>query len=156
MSQTYAGSDRKWQLPGQLRILMGIVLLTSSASALLAPILMIYLRDHVTGDLGQLAWAYLPAAIAGAVLPSRFGRLSDRYGRRPPMAVALLTGAAISLLIPGLRSLWPLAFLWVLEAAAFRGRHTCRRSAGGRYRRAPIAAGRLSVITRQRPAWAPW
>jgi len=115
----YAGPDRRWQLPGQLRILMGIVLLTSSASALLAPILMIYLRDHVTGDLGQLAWAYLPAAIAGAVLPSRFGRLSDRYGRRPPMAVALLTGAAISLLIPGLRSLWPLALLWVLEAAAF-------------------------------------
>jgi MFS transporter, DHA1 family, multidrug resistance protein len=111
--------ERPWQLPGQLRILMGIVLLTSSASALLAPILMIYLRDHVTGDLFQLGWAYLPAALVGAVLPSRFGRLSDRYGRRLPMAAALLTGAAISLLIPGLRSLWPLALLWVLEAAAF-------------------------------------
>jgi DHA1 family multidrug resistance protein-like MFS transporter len=111
--------ERPWQLPGQLRILMGIVLLTSSASALLAPILMIYLRDHVTGDLFQLGWAYLPAALVGAVLPSRFGRLSDRYGRRPPMAGALLTGAAISLLIPGLRSLWLLALLWVLEAAAF-------------------------------------
>jgi MFS family permease len=111
--------ERPWQLPGQLRILMGIVLLTSSASALLAPILMIYLRDHVTGDLFQLGWAYLPAALVGAVLPSRFGRLSDRYGRRLPMAAALLTGAAISLLIPGLRSLWPLAFLWVLEATAF-------------------------------------
>ena len=113
------GLRRPWQLPGQLRVLMGIVLLTSSASALLAPILMIYLRDHVTQDLFQLGWAYLPAAIAGAVLPSRLGRLSDRYGRRPPMAAALLTGAVVSLLIPGLRSLWPLALLWVLEAAVF-------------------------------------
>jgi MFS transporter, DHA1 family, multidrug resistance protein len=106
-------------LPGQLRVLMGIVLLTSSAAALLAPILMIYLRDHVTGDLFQLGWAYFPAALAGAILPSRLGRLSDRFGRRLPMAAALFTGAAVSLLIPGLRSLWPLALLWVLEAAAF-------------------------------------
>lgn len=110
---------RTWLPSGQLRVLMGIVLLTASASALLAPILMIYLNDHVTQDLFQLGWAYLPAAIASAILPSRLGRLSDRYGRRPPMAVALLTGAVVSLLIPGIRSLWPLALLWVLEATVF-------------------------------------
>lgn len=117
------GPRGPWLLPGPLRVLMGIVLLTASASALLAPILMIYLRDHITRDLFLLGWAYLPAALAGAVLPSRLGRLSDRYGRRLPMAVALVTGAVVSLLIPSLRpglgSLWPLALLWVLEAAVF-------------------------------------
>ncbi|MCX6033337.1 MAG: MFS transporter [Chloroflexi bacterium] len=110
---------RPWRLPGQLRGLMGIALLTSSASALLAPILMIYLRDHVTPNLFGLATAYLPAAFASAFLPSRLGRLSDRYGRRLPIAIALLVGAVVSTFIPQVRSLWPLALLWVLEAAAF-------------------------------------
>ncbi len=110
---------RPWRLPGQLRGLMGIALLTSSASALLAPILMIYLRDHVTPNLFGLATAYLPAAFASAFLPSRLGRLSDRYGRRLPIAIALRVGAVVSTFIPQVRSLWPLALLWVLEAAAF-------------------------------------
>jgi len=35
------------------------------------------------------------------------------------MAIALATGAVVSLLIPQLQSLWPLAVLWMAEAAAF-------------------------------------
>jgi len=113
------GIQGVWRLPGQLRILMGIVLLTASASALLSPILMIYLRDHFSANMFTLALAYLPAALAASVLPSRLGRLSDRFGRRPPLVIALLVGGLTSLAIPRLHSLWPLALLWVVEAAAF-------------------------------------
>ena len=66
-----------------------------------------------------LVLAFLPAALAGSVLPSRLGGLSDRFGRRPPLTVALLVSGLAALAVPLVQSLWPLALLWVFEAAAF-------------------------------------
>ncbi len=109
----------KWRLPGQLRILLGIVILTAIAGAILGPILIKYLSDNVSANLFILALAFLPAAIAGSVLPSRLGGLSDRLGRRPPLIIALLVGGLAALAVPLVQSLWPLALLWVVEAAAF-------------------------------------
>jgi DHA1 family multidrug resistance protein-like MFS transporter len=111
--------NKKWRLPGQLRILMGIVMLSASAGALLSPILMKYLSKNVSADMFTLVLAYLPAMIAGSVLPSYLGGLSDRFGRRPPMIVALFVGGLTALAVPFVQSLWPLALLWVLEAMAF-------------------------------------
>jgi MFS transporter, DHA1 family, multidrug resistance protein len=113
------GSDQKWLLSRQLGIVFGIVILTASAGEIISPILIKYLNDNVSTSLFALALAFLPAALAGSVLPSRLGGLSDRIGRRPPLIVALLVGAAATLAVPFVRSLWPLALLWVLEAAAF-------------------------------------
>ena len=98
---------------------MGIVVLTAAATALLGPILMPYLFDNVSTSMLALALAFLPAAIAGSVLPSRLGGISDRIGRRPPIVAALLVAGLAAAAIPFVRSLWPLAVLWVLEAAAF-------------------------------------
>jgi DHA1 family multidrug resistance protein-like MFS transporter len=109
----------KWHLPGQLRILLGIVVLTAIATGILSPILIKHLSDSVSADLFIIALAFLPAAIAGSVLPSRLGGLSDRFGRRPPMIIALLVSGLTALVVPFVRSLWPLALLWVIEAAAF-------------------------------------
>ena len=98
---------------------MGIVLLTSSASALLAPILMIL----------SAAPRHRRPVPVGMGLPARSacGRgvaLTLRAVERPLRAPAadgrgLADGRRDLLLIPSLRSLWPLALLWVLEAAAF-------------------------------------
>ncbi len=109
----------KWHLPRQLRILLGIVVLTAIAAGILSPILIKHLSDSVSADLFIIALALLPAAIAGSVLPSRLGGLSDRFGRRPPMIIALLLSGLAALAVPFVRSLWPLALLWVIEAAAF-------------------------------------
>ncbi len=109
----------KWQLPVQLRILLGIVVLTAIAAGILSPVLIKHLSDTVSAGLFTLALAFLPAAIAGSVLPSRLGGLSDRYGRRPPLIVALLVSGLAALAVPFVQSLWPLALLWVIEAAAF-------------------------------------
>ena len=109
----------KWHLPGQLRILLGIVVLTAIAAGILSPILIKHLSDSVSADLFIIALAFLPAAIAGSVLPSRLGGLSDRFGRRPPMIIALLVSGLAALAVPFVQSLWPLALLWVIEAAAF-------------------------------------
>jgi len=110
---------RMWRVPRRLRILMGIVALTATAAALLSPILTKYLIDNVSTSILALGLAFLPAAVAGSVLPSRLGGLSDRFGRRPPMVVALLVAAVAALAVPLVQSLWPLALLWALEAAAF-------------------------------------
>jgi MFS family permease len=67
----------------------------------------------------MVALAFLPATLAGSVLPSRLGGLSDRFGRRPPLIIALLVSALAALAVPFVQSLWPLALLWVFEAAAF-------------------------------------
>ena len=109
----------KWHLPRQLRILLGIVVLTAIAAGILSPILIKHLSDSVSADLFIIALAFLPAAIAGSVLPSRLGGLSDRFGRRPPIIIALLLSGLAALAVPFVRSLWPLALVWVIEAAAF-------------------------------------
>jgi MFS transporter, DHA1 family, multidrug resistance protein len=112
-------SDKKWRLSSQLGIVFGIVILTASAGEIISPILIKYLNDNVLTSLFAIALAFLPAALAGSVLPSRLGGLSDRIGRRPPLVGALLVGAVATLAVPFVRSLWPLALVWVLEAAAF-------------------------------------
>ena len=123
--------DEKWRLPGQLRVFLGIVILTAIAAEILSPVLMKYLNDNVSSNMFVIALAFLPAAIAGSVLPSRLGGLSDRFGRRPPLIIALLVGGLAALVVPFVQSLWPLA-----SAVGIRGRGLCggdarRRSAGG-------------------------
>ncbi len=112
-------SDQKRHLSGQLSIVLGIVILTASAGAMISPILIKYLNDNVSTNLFAIALAFLPATVAGSVLPSRLGGLSDRIGRRPPLIAALLVGCVATLAVPFVNSLWPLALLWVCEAAAF-------------------------------------
>jgi DHA1 family multidrug resistance protein-like MFS transporter len=109
----------RWRLPGQLRIFLLIVILTATAAEILSPILIKYLYDNVSTNLFMVALAFLPAALAGSVLPSRLGGLSDRFGRRPPLIIALLVSGLAALAVPFVQSLWPLALLWVFKAAAF-------------------------------------
>ncbi len=109
----------RWRLPGQLRIFLVIVILTATAAEILSPILIKYLYDNISTNLFMVALAFLPAALAGSVLPSRLGGLSDRFGRRPPLIIAFFVSGLAALAIPLVQSLWPLALVWVFEAAAF-------------------------------------
>lgn len=106
-------------LGGQLAILMAIVLLTSIAYSIIGPIIMIFLQDRFSTEVGILALAYLPSALIYSFLPSRMGRIADKVGRRLPMALGLLTGAIFALLLPNLGSLLFLTILWAAEALAF-------------------------------------
>jgi MFS family permease len=77
------------------------------------------LQDSLHAAVNELALAYLPAALVASVLPSRMGLVSDRLGRKKPMILGLLVGAAASALIPQLRSLIGLAALWAIESAGY-------------------------------------
>ncbi|HIE37982.1 MAG TPA: MFS transporter [Anaerolineales bacterium] len=106
-------------LSGQLLALMGIVFVTGASTAMVWPLLMIFLQDALQADVAALAIAYLPAALLSAFLPSRLGRIADRLGRKGPMVAGLLLGALASALIPHLRSLLPLAGLWAVESLGY-------------------------------------
>jgi MFS transporter, DHA1 family, multidrug resistance protein len=103
----------------QLFALMGIVFVTGASGAMVWPLLMIFLQDSLQAGVRGLALAYLPAALISSFLPSRMGLVSDRFGRRIPMVLGLLVGAAASALIPHLRSLGALAGLWAVESAGY-------------------------------------
>lgn len=103
----------------QLWALMGIVLITGASSAMVWPLLMIFLQDSLGAGTADLALAYLPAAIISAVLPSRTGHLADRFGRKGLMALGLIVGAVASALVPFLGSVLALAVLWAVESTGY-------------------------------------
>ncbi len=103
----------------QLLALMGIVFFTGASSTMLWPLLVVFLQDILhTGIIG-LAMAYLPAALINAFMPSRMGRIADRFGRKAPMVTGLLTGAFVSGILPHLRSLFSLSALWAAESLSY-------------------------------------
>ncbi len=103
----------------QLAALMVIVLVTGASTNMVWPILVVFLQDHLGAGAIPLALAYLPAALVSSFLPSRLGRITDRWGRKPLMAAGLVIGAAASALMPHLQSIWPLAVLWAIDSAGY-------------------------------------
>ncbi|NIM92618.1 MAG: MFS transporter [Anaerolineales bacterium] len=106
-------------ISSQLFALMAIVFITGASTAMVWPLLMIFLSDILNAEVNMLAIAYLPAALIGAFLPSRMGILTDRFGRKGPMIAGLLIGAVASALIPQLRSIIALSILWAVENLGF-------------------------------------
>ncbi len=117
--QTVAQPIESHPISGQLLSLMGIVFVTGASSAMVWPLLMVFLQDALQADVAALLWAYLPAALISAFLPSRMGRIADRLGRKVPMMAGLIVGAAASVLIPHLRSIIPLIILWAAESLGY-------------------------------------
>jgi len=104
---------------GPLLRLMLIVFTTGASTAMVSPLVLVFLQDRFTMDLRYLAMAYIPAGLAYSFLPPGFGRLSDRFDRPRMIAVGLTSAAVVSLLIPIAPGILWLAVLWVLEAAGF-------------------------------------
>ncbi len=76
--------------------------------------------------LSQLGWGavavgatYLVSAALEAAWAPVLGRLSDRYGRFPPIRGALLGSALVTVLLPWPTQVWLLAFLVVCAGFAF-------------------------------------
>lgn len=97
-------------------LLLMVTAVTGASWAMVSPMLMIYLQEKFQAPIDHLALAFLPSALIWALLPSRLGRLSDRFGRKTLMVLSMLAAAATSVLIPTLSSLVGLALLWGLQA----------------------------------------
>ena len=103
-------------LRSPLARLMLIVFFTRASRALISPLLMVFVQDRFSTEVGVLALAYVPAAVIHSLLPSRMGWLSDRWGRTRPMVVGLVVSGMVSILLTRIPSLGWLVLLWVLEA----------------------------------------
>lgn len=110
-------SPIRWTRPWILLLL--VTLITGMSWSMLAPVLMFYLQEHFTSELSYLALAFLPAGLVWATLPSRLGKLADRFGRKPLMVLGMVAAAATSFLVPWLTSLWMVAGLWAFQALCF-------------------------------------
>ena len=106
-----------WSRPWTLLLL--VTAITGASWAMVSPILMIFLQEKLAVGMTDLATAYLPAALVWALLPTRLGKLADRFGRKPLMVVGMAVAAGSSFLIPGLASLTGLAALWALQALCY-------------------------------------
>jgi MFS family permease len=96
--------------------LMVIVFIVGGSTAMVSPLLLVLLQDKFTTEVSILAIASIPAALINGFLPSRLGRLSDRFGRAPMIAVGLTASGLVSLFMPGLPAMSWLVALWALEA----------------------------------------
>jgi MFS family permease len=109
----------KRPISAQLLALMAIVFMTGASSTMIWPLLMIFLQEVLNADVSGLALAYLPAALLSAFLPSRLGRVADRWGRKGPMIAGLLIGSLASALMPRLGSILALTVLWAVESLGY-------------------------------------
>lgn len=102
-----------------LVIMMLFGMVTAASSSMLSPILMVFLQEKFPVELEVLGMAFIPMALVWALLPSRLGKLSDRFGRKPLMVLAMFIAAIVSFLIPNMGSLAALSILWAVEAVCF-------------------------------------
>lgn len=115
-------------VPQQLWLLATIVVFTSTAKSGLEPVIIQFVQKTVTDNAVLVALAYFPSAIVFAFLQSRLGKLSDRVGRRPPVAAGLIISGISSALVPNVTHfmvyigrfvLVPLSLFWTAEAVGF-------------------------------------
>jgi len=104
----------RWTRPWALLLLVTGV--TAASWTMVSPVLIIFLQDRLNVPMDRLAWAFLPAGLVWALLPSRLGTLADRFGRKRLMVLGLLGAAAVSGLVPRLANWIALAVLWAALA----------------------------------------
>ncbi|MFZ5821137.1 MAG: MFS transporter [Chloroflexota bacterium] len=105
--------SRAWTL------LMLVTLVTAAAWTMTSPILILFLTERLHADVGAIGWAFLPSGLIWALLPSHLGRLADRFGRKPLMALGLAVSAGTMFVLPALDSILGLAALWAVLALCF-------------------------------------
>ena len=125
-------SDPSYHAPRRLSLqliaLMGIVFITGASTAMVWPVLVVFLEDRLKAGAFELAVAYLPAALVSSFLPSRIGRLTDRMARKPLMVAGLVTAGVASAVMPRLRAVWPLAILWAVDSLGYAASSPAERA----------------------------
>jgi MFS family permease len=112
------GGERERLSPLLYRLMM-IVFITAASSSMIRPIFLIFLQDRFTTDIAVLVLAIIPSGIVSSYLPSRLGRLSDRFGRTRLMSLGLVGSGLLSFFLPLLPSIILLAVLWTVESVGW-------------------------------------
>lgn len=73
-----------------------------TASAVLAPVLILFVRDNLVQDPGLIATTLLPGALVGAILPVYAGKLADKFGPSQIIPAGLVIDALAVAALPHL------------------------------------------------------
>ncbi len=94
---------------------MGLMTLVTT---MLSPVLLIYLKDHITKDLQLISFLFIPAAILSTFLPKRFGRLADVHGRKKILLIGMIVQAVLVVLISYVKEYYGFMVLYTAFGAA--------------------------------------
>lgn len=92
--------EQQLSIDSQFIKFLVIMSILSLATSMLAPIYLIYLKEHITKDLALISFLFLPGAILSVFLPKKFGILSDKHGRKRILVIGVLLQAVFVVLIP--------------------------------------------------------
>ncbi|MEM7363458.1 MAG: MFS transporter [Pseudomonadota bacterium] len=118
---------------GPLQRLMLILLVSAFAGALVQPIYLIYLQDQFDLPMGVLAWAFLPSAFIFALLPSRLGKLDQRWGAVNLLCIGFLTAGITYLLLPFIDRFIGLVIVYTISAIGAAMSEPARKTLTVRY-----------------------
>ena len=96
---------------GRFLVIIGLITFISS---LTAPIYLLYLQDNITKDLNLIAFLFIPASILSMYLPSKFGTISDKYGREKIILVGLALIAILQIFIPFNKTFYSFMILYTI------------------------------------------
>lgn len=96
--------------------LLIIVFISSLSSTIVTPILMIYLQDKITNDIGGLALAFFPALIIDSLLSVKIGSISDKLGKSKSMIIGMIISGLTIITLPNISSLTIFAIVWTISS----------------------------------------
>lgn len=96
--------------------LLIIVFITSVSSAMVAPVIMIFLQDKITTDISGLALAFFPSLLIASLLSEKLGTISDKLGKNKSMIIGMLICGGTYLILPNLSSVLLFMVIWTISS----------------------------------------
>lgn len=96
--------------------LLVIVFISSLSSAMVGPVIMIYLQDKITTDISGLALAFFPSLLIASLLSEKIGTLSDKLGKNKSMIIGMIIGGATFIILPNLSSVVMFTVIWTISS----------------------------------------
>lgn len=96
--------------------LLTIVFITSLSSAMMSPVIMIYLQDKITTDIGGLALAFFPSLLIASLLSEKIGTISDKLGKNKSMIIGMIICGCTFIILPNLSSVIMFTVIWTISS----------------------------------------
>lgn len=96
--------------------LLVIVFITSLASAMVAPVIMIFLQDKITTDISGLALAFFPSLLIASLLSEKVGGISDKLGKNKSMIIGMLICGGSFIILPNVSSVIMFTVIWTISS----------------------------------------
>lgn len=96
--------------------LLSIVFITSFASSMVSPIIIIYLQDTITTDLAGLGLAFFPALFVGSLLSVKIGAVSDKLGKKKAMVIGMIISGITYIILPSATSVLLFTLIWTMSS----------------------------------------